>query len=274
MNRTQARFGYQWTHFDQLTPEFEEHFHAYLGPMEPSEFSGKLVLDAGCGYGRYALYAQRFGARVVGMDFSEAVWAAREAVRGQGISLVQGDLLRPPFRRGSFDLVMSLGVLHHLPDPRLGFEQLSRLVDAEGAMVVWLYSARRKISNAVVEILRRMARPLPNSWLRWISLALAIPDFAISKVFRSARPLVGVTLWNRLIPTHFRLYGKFPLRVCWADWFDRLGAPIRHYHTHEELQGWLQSAGAGGSISATEDFGWTLIARFAPGQRRSAEISR
>ena len=261
-SETRDRFGYQWTRFHDLTPEFESHFHAFLGPMDPIEFAGKVVLDAGCGYGRYALYAAKYGAQVVGLDFSEALVSARGLVRAQKISLVQGDILRPPFPDAGFDIVMSLGVLHHLPDPFEGFVRLRRCVAPGGAMVIWLYSAKRRFSNALVEVLRRLVRRLPNDWLRLVALLLAVPDFWLSKSSAILRILLGEHLWRKVVPTHFRLYAGFPFRVCWADWFDRLGAPIRHYHTKEELENWISFAGAKGSVTPTEDYGWTVVARF------------
>ncbi|MFV2045172.1 MAG: class I SAM-dependent methyltransferase [Anaerolineales bacterium] len=257
---TRDRFGYQWTHFDYSTPEFEEHFRRFLGPMKPEDFVGKTLLDAGCGYGRYAAYAEAYGAKVVGMDFSEAIDAAREIVKGKRISLVQGDILNPPFRSGEFELVMSLGVLHHLPDPREGFAQLVNCLVPGGKIVLWLYSAQRRWSIIVVEILRKIARRLPNNWLRAFGFVLSVPDFALSKLLGLLEPVLGEVLYERFIPTHFRLYSRFPFRVCWADWFDRLGAPIRHYHTRHELEDWIASAGLEGSVTPTEDFGWTLIA--------------
>ena len=41
---------------------------------------------------------------------------------------VQMNLFRPAFKPGSFDLVISNGVLHHTSDPFLGFKSISRLV--------------------------------------------------------------------------------------------------------------------------------------------------
>ncbi|HET8580418.1 MAG TPA: class I SAM-dependent methyltransferase [Nitrospiraceae bacterium] len=258
---TKERFGYQWTRFPYSTPEFEPHFRRLIAPLTPQDFTGRTVLDAGCGYGRYALCAARYGAQVVGMDFSKAICAAKSFTHGTAIDLVCGDILNPPFR-GTFDLVMSIGVLHHLPDPLQGFKRLARCVTPGGKIIVWVYSAKRKTSNALVERLRRAARPLSHKALHRLTFLLAIFDFILSRSCLAVRPLLGDRTWQRLVPSHFRLYCRFPFRVSWADWFDRLGAPTRHYFGKAELENWLGHVGAvTGTVVPTEDFGWTLVAR-------------
>jgi SAM-dependent methyltransferase len=255
-NATQKRFGYQWTHFDDVVPEFEEHFQRLIHPLPPADFAGKVVLDAGCGYGRYALCAAKYGAQVVGMDFSEAIQAARRITRHTNIELVRGDIFNPPFKP-YFDMVMSIGVLHHLPDPLQGFAQLAAVVKPGGMIVLWLYSAQRRLSNFFLEQLRKVVRPLPNRALHGLSFLLAIPDFIVAKGLK----LLPQNRYKRFIPTHFQLYADLPFSTSWADWFDRLGAPIRHYYTREELSAWLKHIGAKGEVYPTEDFGWTLVAR-------------
>lgn len=78
-----------------------------------SALAGKLILDAGCGAGRFAKVAASYGARVVAMDVSAAVERAMATCAGYGVDVIQGDVLKPPLREASFDLVFSIGVLHH-----------------------------------------------------------------------------------------------------------------------------------------------------------------
>jgi SAM-dependent methyltransferase len=253
---TQERFGYQWTNFDDVFPELDPHFRRLVRPLTPADFSGKRLLDAGCGYGRYALCAAKYGAQVVGLDFSEAIFAARRVTQATDIRLVRGDILQPPFRP-AFDMVMSIGVLHHLPDPLRGFEAITALVKPGGLVVLWLYSAQRRVSNFLLEQLRKVARPLPNRALHVLTFSLAVADYLIAKSLN----ILPHDIFRRLIPTHFRLYAELPFRASWADWFDRLGAPIRHYYTKDELESWVKRIGADGGVYPTDDFGWTVIAR-------------
>lgn len=269
---TKERFGYQWTKFAYSTPEFEQHFLDLIAPLTSLDFTGRTVLDAGCGYGRYALYAARYGASVVGMDFSKAIGVAKQFTHNAEVRLVCGNILSPPFN-SRFDIVMAIGVLHHLPDPLQGFEKLVRCVRPGGRIVIWVYSAKRKISNAVIERLRSMAHRLSHKALYRLTFSLALPDFLLAKSSLVVKWLGGDALWVHLIPSHFRLYSRFPFRVSWADWFDRLGAPVRHYFDQEELEDWLARIGAvSGTVVATGDFGWTLIAQLSAVPEESPTI--
>jgi SAM-dependent methyltransferase len=154
-------------------------------------------------------------------------------------------------------MAMSIGVLHHLPDPLQGVESLAALLKPGGMLVLWLYSAERHFSNLFLAQLRWLARPLPNRALHTLTFLLAVPDFIVAKILK-VLPQNG---FGRLIPTHFRLYADLPFRASWADWFDRLGAPIRHYYTQNELKAWIKHIGAEGQVYPTDDFGWTVVAR-------------
>src|SRR5256886_13807883 len=140
VRRTAAAFGWQWREFAELHDEYEAQFLDWIDPLQPDFFRDKVVLDAGCGNGRHAFHAARYGAReVVAMDLSDAVEAAYANVgRLDNAHVVQGNLHDPPFRSaaggGPFDFVYSIGVLHHLPDPEAGFRSLGRFVRPGGGI--------------------------------------------------------------------------------------------------------------------------------------------
>ena len=126
--------SHRWTTFDAGAPEWQENFLDYASPLLPNDFIGQLVLDAGCGYGRYAFFAGRYGAEVVAFDrSSDAIAAAAANTAGlQRVHLVQGDIEHPPFREEMFDLTYCFGVLHHLQDPGEAFRILGRSLRSGG----------------------------------------------------------------------------------------------------------------------------------------------
>jgi SAM-dependent methyltransferase len=260
--RTQTRrsFGYQWTEFGEMTEQFRDDFLNYINPVPQEFFTGKRGLDAGCGFGRHMYYAALFGATMTGLDFSRAIERAH-AIAGAlpNVTLVQGDILRPPFRERSFDFVYSLGVLHHTVDPEGAFQALRQLVRPGGSIFVWVYSSSRKWTNRMLEGARTITPKLPLPAIKGLSLLGALVDtVGFIWPYRLARKVLGATA-DRLTLPRVRVYSRYPFQVCYADWFDRLSAPIRFYYDGEDMQGWAERAGlVNVKISPTGLYGWRL----------------
>lgn len=134
---TADRFGYEWTRFGEIRPQYAAQFQAWIAPVESGAFAGRTVLDAGCGKGRHLRLAAGYGAReVIGVELGAAVEvAARNTADLHNVHVVQGDLTRPPIRPGSVDMIYSIGVLHHLGEPVVGFRALAPLLTDRKSVV-------------------------------------------------------------------------------------------------------------------------------------------
>jgi 2-polyprenyl-3-methyl-5-hydroxy-6-metoxy-1,4-benzoquinol methylase len=125
-------FGYEWKRFSRTqldsasgTTRSRDAFLEKTG-LSLEQLQGKTVLDVGCGMGRFAEIVARAGARVVGIDLSSAVDAAAENLSSfENAAIVQADVFSLPFARESFDVIYSIGVLHHTPDTREAFLKLA-----------------------------------------------------------------------------------------------------------------------------------------------------
>src|SRR3712207_993947 len=110
--RTKSTYALQWNRFRIIRPEEDRATFRNRTGLAEAGLAGALVLDAGCGMGRYLRVAAEMGARVVGIDLSWAVVAARETTADRPVvGIVRGDLLRPPLAEGVFDHIYALGVL-------------------------------------------------------------------------------------------------------------------------------------------------------------------
>jgi SAM-dependent methyltransferase len=225
---------FQTTQLDSRTgrPESAQRLQQSLAvPLD--WLRGKLVLDAGCGAGRFAEVALRAGAQVVGVDLSYAIdAAARNLQRWDTVDLIQADLMTLPLKPASFDLVMSLGVLHHTPNPRQAFVQLLRLVKPGGKITITVYSGYNRVYVRSTEMWRRLTTRLPLKWVYYLS-HLAIP---LAHVYRL--PVIGLcgkAIWPiSLHPDpHWRL----------LDTFDCYTPRYQSFHTHHEVYRWFQDAG-------------------------------
>jgi SAM-dependent methyltransferase len=118
-----ASFGQQWltfarTQLDSVSghPISESRLVRAL-KNDPAWLRGKLVLEAGCGAGRFTEVLLKMGARVDSIDLSRAVEANKaNCPTGPDHRVTQADIYTLPFPRRSYDLVLCLGVVQHTPD--------------------------------------------------------------------------------------------------------------------------------------------------------------
>jgi ubiquinone/menaquinone biosynthesis C-methylase UbiE len=96
------------------------------------------VLDAGCGPGFYVEAISSIAGLYVGLDICrDFVELARDTYKHLGnVEFVVGDIDNPPFKDGSFDLVVAVTLLQNQPDPLLTLLELTRLVKDNGIIAV------------------------------------------------------------------------------------------------------------------------------------------
>ncbi len=130
-------FGFQWklysrTQLDDASSQRSERAFRRRTGFRPEDLAGKLVLDVGCGMGRFAEVATRWGAHVVGIDLSLASEVAARNLADRTATIFQADVFKLPFAPESFDYIYSIGVLHHTPDCEQAFKVLSKAVETRG----------------------------------------------------------------------------------------------------------------------------------------------
>lgn len=137
-------FGFQWalhpkTQLDAETG-YKLSWERFRAATTWESLEGKLVLEAGCGAGRFTGVALDLGAKLVTFDYSTAIdvnlgnTGFREAV-----TYLQADIYRIPVKPGSFDAVFCMGVLQHTPDVRGAFMSLADVVKPGGELVIDVY---------------------------------------------------------------------------------------------------------------------------------------
>lgn len=100
----------------------------------------KSILDVGSGAGQITSHLVKYadvGAHVACFDLSQQMLCrARNRLKSTSPSFVVADLARLPFADGSFDCVTCGYVLEHLPNPRTGLRELSRVLQTGGRMLL------------------------------------------------------------------------------------------------------------------------------------------
>lgn len=237
-------FGFQWKVFDRTqldtaaSRRSENDFRERTG-FRPEDLKGKLVLDVGCGMGRFAEVATRWGARVVGVDLSLAVEAAARNLADRPATILQADSFRLPFAPESFDYIYSIGVLHHTPDCEQAFRVLPPLLKPGGRIAIWLYSAYNRWYR-FSDVYRIITRRMPPKLLHRLCYGV-VPLYGVHQGLKRI-PLVGRRVSGLLafiIPMSFNPDPKWRI----LDTFDWYSPWYQSKHTYEEVFRWFESCG-------------------------------
>ena len=252
--RTQAAYGLQWNRFRIVRQEEDRATFRNRTRLNPEDLAGQVVLDAGCGMGRYLRIAGESSAKgIVGVDLSRAVIAARDMTQDiPNVLIVRGDLLRLPFPPGSFDVIYSLGVIDHTPDPRASFLALARLLKPGGRIVIWVYPRERALVEWIMEAQRAISRRIPLGLLEPLC-RISTPIGAMKRRLMASRwwliQRLGVAI--HLATIGVSMHPDREVRVC--DTLDWYAPRYLTRHTAEEVAGWFADAGLTSVVDLSGD---------------------
>jgi SAM-dependent methyltransferase len=142
--------GFRASHELVGSPEFFHAVELERYRLEPdiqemgafSQWRGRDVLEAGCGIATDGVQFARAGARYTAIDFSATgLGLARKRFEMEGLpgTFVEGTITSLPFPPESFDLVYSMGVVHHVPETDDVIGEFHRVLRPGGRAIVMIY---------------------------------------------------------------------------------------------------------------------------------------
>ena len=209
-------FGDQWKQYKKTqldsysgSPISENRLNRCLGELQKN-LQGKLVLEAGCGAGRFTEVLLKKGATLVSADLSSAVEVNIEnfPVSDKHI-VIQADINDMPYADESFDMVICLGVIQHTTNSEKTIEDLYKLVKKGGALVIDHYTFDK--SNYL-----RLA-PLYRMFLRTKTADFTIP------------------YTQKLVKRYLPLHKKFAKNKLLSVLFNRISPVITYYKAFPQL---------------------------------------
>jgi SAM-dependent methyltransferase len=246
-------FGFQWirhakTQLDSVTGLAITRQRFFEATKWPENLKGEVILEVGCGAGRFTEVAAATGAMVISVDASRAVDANYESNGSRSnLLIVQAEIEHMPFLPASFDRVFCLGVLQHTPAPHTSFLAIASFVKNGGnlAMDIYKKSLARRIFYGkywVRSVTSRMnpetLYPLTKAWVNfWWPLTRWIAWFPKGRRV------------NRLLFLIADYTGYLPLSSVqlkeWAvlDTFDMLSPRYDRPGTVSEMRRWFHEAG-------------------------------
>jgi SAM-dependent methyltransferase len=243
VRRNVANFGYEWRWLSSISEKNEQEFLSYLGTIRPESFSSETVLDAGCGMGKFLYFAGNYGAEdAIGVDLAdgsvECAYANTKHLAN--VHVVQADLYHLPLK-SCFDLIYSIGVLHHLVEPEVGFQKLVAHLASGGRILAWIYGYEgNELYIKFLDPLRKITCHLPL----WLNKSLAALVAAVLWIPMTLVYLPLDMIHIRVLPFHEYLvyFHRLGFRFFWGTVFDKLIPPISHYYRREEFTLWFSNA--------------------------------
>lgn len=247
-----SRFGYEWSHFDKLTPEYEEQFIRWVSALGFPNYAGKYVVDAGCGTGRNSHWMMKFGARrIFAFDLEEStVQVARKNLSGMsGVQVEKCSIYDPSLPDAEkADLIFSIGVIHHLADPVLALQKLSECVKSGGQVLAWVYGKEGNVWILwFLQPIRKITKLIPMPILNALSSLLAIPLYSYLKL-----PLYKTE--------YLSLISKFKYWHLKSIVLDQLLPNIANYWTQDEVREIFEKANLRNiRIASVNGMSWSVV---------------
>jgi SAM-dependent methyltransferase len=135
------RFGYEWARYHQIRPEYEAQFRGWTIHLTQADWQGKYFLDVGCGTGRNSYWPMLYGAAggvAIDVDDRSLAVARRTLVDFPTVSIEAMSAYEIE-KRDAFDIVFSIGVIHHLEHPERALSRMVRATKPGGKVLIWVY---------------------------------------------------------------------------------------------------------------------------------------
>ena len=248
---TVTAFGREWERFSDFTDaEIETGGREYFADLVSDDMlRDARVLDVGCGSGRWTRYFAARAAFVESADPGRAALVAAKATAAlPNVRVIQAGVSSLPYPADSFDLVASVGVLHHVPDPADAIGRLAVLVRPGGWLYAylyyrvedrpWSYRAAFRASNALRRLVSGLPHPIKVVVCDVAAMTIYLPFVALATIVKR---LSRAPRAHEHIPLHY--YVGRPWKVIRNDALDRLGTPLERRFSKAEITEMLHRAG-------------------------------
>ena len=265
--KTVESFGEEWTKFDSFSSQEIKNAGDQYFDIVTEDILNKntIVLDLGCGTGRWSKYIGDKAGFIEAIDPSAAVFAAHHLTSDMtNIRITQASSDNIPFADESFDLMMSLGVLHHIPDTEMALKSGVRKVKKGGYVLLYLYYALDNRSFLfksffyVSALVRFIVSSLPAFLKKIVCDLIAVfiymPLVLLSKIVKAIFP--GSNLYNK-IPLSYYIDKSF--NIIRNDALDRFGTPLEQRFSRQQIDQMMRNSGLSDIVFSENMPYWHVI---------------
>ena len=247
---TVAAFGDEWTKFDRFSEaEIRQIGDEYFDVVDASMLDpDATALDLGCGSGRWSLYTASRCAFVEAVDPSDAVLVAHAVTRDRdNVRVTQASVDSLPFPDDSFDFVVCLGALHHIPDTAAALKAAVAKLRPGGWMLLYVYYALENrgpvhrllfwLADILRRVISRFRGPIKRLSCDAIAVVVYLPLISVARLFES----LGGDGAADGIPLHY--YADKSWHVIRNDALDRFGTPLEQRFTKAQIAEMMRAGG-------------------------------
>ncbi len=261
VEQTTEGFARNWNEFNEIIVQNvelnDELFRDWVDPLNPASFEDQVVLEPGCGMGRWLKVAARYRPKaLIGVDYSTVAYTAHKNTADQDrVHVLRADIRKLPLKP-VMDTIFSLGVVHHTPDPEATFDAITTVLAPEGRMSVWVYGKENNgwITSLVDPIRKNFTSKLPHDVLYWVSKGLAAEVYGAAWVYERFFKESGFPYGPYL--EHLR---RYPFKYMEHIVYDHLVPEIAHYIPKHDLERWATKNGLAHNLSARNNNSWRLL---------------
>jgi SAM-dependent methyltransferase len=252
------RFGYEWHLYSELRAENEEQFRRWTAHLTPEDWKDRTFLDVGCGMGRNSFWPMKYGAAGgVAVDVDErSLQAARRTLSAYPAVEVEQRSAYDLGYKDRFDIVFSIGVIHHLEFPREALISMKNAAKPGGKVLIWVYGLEN--NRWIVKLLNPLRRVffsrMPLSMVHHLSIYPAALLWLALRLGFGRIEYFG--LLRRLDFPHLR-----------SIVFDQMLPKIANYWSRETVARLMREAGVDDvQLIWVNEMSWSAIGTKSPPQ--------
>lgn len=246
--KTKQSFELEWSFLDPKEKEqvwrddsssMPQIFLKETGESE-SFYTGKTVIDVGCGHGIMTGKIAAMASLAVGVELSKAVENAYSKNQNSKAWYLQADLQFLPFDDATFDVLYSSGVIHHTNNTELSLSLIEPVLKPGGKLCLWLYHPQNnRIHNMILGV-RGITSKLP---LRLAFVLLMIFVFPFTFLLKKIKNKKKLSYREEII-----------------DLLDQFTPQFRYEIPHDQALLWLKRRKyAATGITTENQFGFSVV---------------
>ncbi len=245
-----ASFGDEWEKFDSFKDKDLQKLGQMYFDILPCDLLNEKsrILDVGCGTGRWSKYLVDKVGTIDLIDPSKAIFVADRMLKDKSnIRLARASADAIPFADNQFDMVMSIGVLHHIPDTLRAMKDCVQKVKPGGYFYVYLYYSLDnrgflfksifRLSNLVRKMISSFPQALKKIACDILAVLLYMPFVGLSRFFYA----IGLKRLSAKIP--LSSYRDKSFHIIRNDSLDRFGTKLEQRFSRKQILSMMEESG-------------------------------